>query len=130
MNRSYSKQCPEFLRNESDYPAVGRMVSDREGTEMVWREAKRLGVRVYEVKGWMGHRSPATYLVVNPEDLSRIPVHPSFKTWILGLPIARIPKKCLRATREVVRMYDPTSNVKNQHVGYLSMHFAQERAVA
>jgi hypothetical protein len=132
MSRLYARNCPDFLRNDKEFPAIGRMVADKEGADLVWKEAKRLGIRLYEVKGWLSARTPASYLVVHTEDLSKVPVHPALKTWVVGLPIAQISRKHLRASREVIRSFDPheCSKVNVQCGGHLSMHFAEDGALA
>ena len=127
MSRKHHESCPDFLKSESEFAGYGRMVTDTEGSAMVWAEAKRLGVRVFEVKGWMGFRTPATYLMVHPEDMAKLPIHPTLKTWVIGLPVGRIQRKSLRSSCEVVRSYDPSAQSfmeKFQPKGFLSMHFA------
>ena len=127
MSRKYHQSCPDFLKSDNEFAGYGRMVTDAEGSAMVWAEAKRLGVRVFEVKGWMAPRTPATFLIVHPEDMAKVPVHPTLRPWVVGLPVGRVSRKSLRSGCEVVRCYDPSSEgfrEKFQPKGFLSMHFA------
>lgn len=109
------------------------MSGDAEGNALVWSEARRLRIRLFEVRGWVGSRSPANYLIVHPDDVSKLPIHPVLKSWVLGLPVGRIPKKSLKANREVVRSFDPAAEERRQKPrpsGFLSMHFSEDPLAA
>lgn len=126
MARKYSNTTPDFLRSEDEFPCVGRMVTDADGTALMWRAARQLQVRLYEVRGWLG-RAPQSYLCVHPEDLAKLPVNSHSQARMLGLPIGRIHRRALQANRTVVRAYIPEHlRSANAISGFLSMHFMDE----
>lgn len=113
MSKRYHASAPDFLRRESDFPAIG-MLNNLIDSTSVWKAARRLGVRLFEVNGWVD-RKPKTFLIVHPDDVVRLPRHEAHQRPVLaGYCMRPIHRKFLKADRSLVRQDETLKRVMEE----------------